>query len=312
MKNLYIIVPCYDEEAVLKITSEKLQQQLEHLIQKDKVSNESKIIFVDDGSNDSTWNVIKELCDNNVSFGGIKLSRNKGHQNALLAGLMTMVDEADMMVTIDADLQDDVNVIEEMVDKCYEGNDIVYGVRHTRDSDTFFKRTTAEGFYKLTNILGGELVFNHADFRLMSKRAVLALSQFDEVNLFLRGLIPMLGFPSEIVTYERHERVAGETKYPLKKMISFAIEGITSLSVKPIQLITKMGMIFVVISIVMFGWMLIQHFTGNTIEGWTSILCSLWFIGGVMVFSIGMIGEYIGKIYLETKHRPKYFIEEII
>lgn len=310
-KIMYIIVPCYNEEAVLTQSCSCLLEELSLLIKNNKISEESKIIFVDDGSKDKTWKLISQFSDEHKNVGGIKLSRNKGHQNALLAGLMTMVHEADMMVTIDADLQDDVTVIEQMVDKYHEGNDIVYGVRSARKTDTFFKKTTAEGFYKLTNIMGGELIFNHADFRLMSKRAVLALSQFDEVNLFLRGLIPMLGFPSEIVTYERHERAAGETKYPLKKMISFAVEGITSLSVKPIQLITKLGMMFVVISFVMFVWMLIQHFSGNTIEGWTSILCSLWFIGGVMVFSIGMIGEYIGKIYLETKHRPKYFIEEI-
>lgn len=312
MDKMFIIVPCYNEEAVLKQSCSCLLEEQNLLIKNNKISEESKIIFVDDGSKDKTWKLISQFSDEHENVGGIKLSRNKGHQNALLAGLMTMVPEADIMVTIDADLQDDVKVIEQMVDKYHEGNDIVYGVRSARTTDTLFKKTTAEGFYKLTNILGGELIFNHADFRLMSKRAVLALSQFDEVNLFLRGLIPMLGFPSEIVTYERHERAAGETKYPLKKMISFAVEGITSLSVKPIQLITKLGMIFVVISIVMFFWMLGQHFSGNTIEGWTSILCSLWFIGGVMVFSIGMIGEYIGKIYLETKHRPKYFIEEII
>lgn len=311
MDKMFIIVPCYNEEAVLPQSCDNLLEELNLLIKNNKISEESKIIFVDDGSKDKTWMLISQFSDEHGNVGGIKLSRNKGHQNALLAGLMSMVPEADMMVTIDADLQDDVKVIEQMVDKYHEGNDIVYGVRSARKTDTFFKKTTAEGFYKLTNMLGGELIFNHADFRLMSKRAVLALSQFDEVNLFLRGLIPMLGFPSEIVTYERHERAAGETKYPLKKMISFAVEGITSLSVKPIQLITKLGMLFVVISIVMFVWMLIQHFSGNTIEGWTSILCSLWFIGGVMVFSIGMIGEYIGKIYLETKHRPKYFIEEI-
>lgn len=311
MDKMFIIVPCYNEEAVLPQSCDNLLEELNLLIKNNKISEESKIIFVDDGSKDKTWMLISQFSDEQENVGGIKLSRNKGHQNALLAGLMTMVPEADMMVTIDADLQDDVKVIAQMVDKYHEGNDIVYGVRSARTTDTFFKKTTAEGFYKLTNILGGELIFNHADFRLMSKRAVLALSQFDEVNLFLRGLIPMLGFPSEIVTYERHERAAGETKYPLKKMISFAVEGITSLSVKPIQLITKLGMMFVVISIVMFVWMLSQHFSGNTVEGWTSILCSLWFIGGVMVFSIGMIGEYIGKIYLETKHRPKYFIEEM-
>lgn len=311
MKKLFIIVPCYNEEEALQITSEKLLQQIELLINKEKILNSSKIVFVDDGSRDSTWKIIQGLCDSDVHFGGIKLSRNEGHQNALIAGLLTSVKYADMMVTIDADLQDDVSVIEQMVDKFQEGNDIVYGVRSARETDTYFKKITAEGFYRITNAMGGELVYNHADYRLMSKRAVMALSQFGEVNLFLRGLIPMLGFPSDMVYYERHERCAGASKYPFRKMISFAIEGITSLSVKPIQFVTKLGISFVAISVVMLLWMLIQYFCGNTVEGWTSILCSLWFIGGMMVFSIGIIGEYIGKIYLETKHRPRYFVEDL-
>ena len=276
------------------------------------ISSNSKIIFVDDGSKDTTWNIIEDLNVNDDIFLGLKLSKNKGHQNALLAGLMYAKEHADMVISLDADLQDDINVIDKFVKEYYNGNDIVYGVRSKRERDTFFKRFTAESFYKFMKILGVNIIFNHADYRLMSKRALGGLSRFKEVNLFLRGIIPLIGFKSSIVLYERNERFAGESKYPLKKMLSFAFDGITSFSVKPIRMITAIGSIIFVISALFFIYSLSMKFLGKTIVGWTSIVCSIWMIGGIQLLCLGVIGEYIGKIYNEVKARPKYIIEKKI
>lgn len=305
--KLAIVVPCYNEQEVLKETAKRLKEKLEAL--KDDISPDSKIFFVDDGSTDSTWEIIKEL-SLEPCFEGIKLSRNRGHQNALLAGLMTVKSDFDAVISMDADLQDDIDAIDKMIASYAQGNDIVYGVRSSRKKDTFFKRTTAVCFYKLMRLLGAETVYNHADYRLMSRRALQALAEFDEVNLFLRGLIPMIGFKSDIVYYERGERFAGKSKYPLRKMLSFASEGITSLSIKPIKLILRLGALFCVFGFGIFLYALIQHFLGHTTAGWTSLMASIWVVGGMQMVSIGVIGKYIGKIYLETKHRPKYIIEE--
>ena len=307
---LYMVIPCYNEEEVLPETSKQLKEKLEYLISLNKIDKESRIIFVDDGSKDKTWEIIEKLHGENLIWSGIKLSRNRGHQNALLAGLMSSKERADMMISMDADLQDDVDVIEAMVDKYHAGNDIVYGVRSSRESDTVFKRSTAQGFYKLMNGMGAETVYNHADFRLMSRRAVEGLAQFGEVNLFLRGIVPMIGYPSDKVYYERKERLAGESKYPFKRMVSFAMEGITSLSVEPIRKITALGITVFVVSIVILIYCIVRHFTGHTITGWTTLALSVWAIGGLILLSIGIIGEYIGKIYLETKARPRYIIEK--
>ena len=307
---LYMVIPCYNEEAVLPETSRQLKEKLEHMIQNGSIDAESRIVFVDDGSKDKTWSIIEQLHNTDEIFSGIKLSRNRGHQNALLAGLMSSVTRADMMVSMDADLQDDVDAIEAMVEKYHAGIDIVYGVRSSRETDTAFKRSTAQGFYKLMNDMGAETVYNHADFRLMSRRAVEGLAQFGEVNLFLRGIVPMIGYPSDKVYYERKERLAGESKYPFKRMVSFAMEGITSLSVEPIRKITALGITVFVVSIVILIYCIVRHFTGHTITGWTTLALSVWAIGGLILLSIGIIGEYIGKIYLETKARPRYIIEK--
>lgn len=312
MKILYVIVPCYNEEEVLLETSNRLRKKVSSLIDKKKISNESRIVFVDDGSEDKTWEIILALHKNDLLFSGIKLSRNKGHQNALLAGIMTVRDEADFIISIDADLQDDLQVIDNFIEKYYEGNDIVYGVRSSRTTDTFFKKSSAEGFYKLMKLLGADIIYNHADYRLMSKRAIEGLSQFKEVNLFLRGIVPLIGYKSCIVTYERQERFAGESKYPLKRMIGFALNGITSFSIKPIRLITSLGFSLFLISILMSIYFLILYFKGITVQGWTSITISVWAIGGLQLLATGVIGEYLGKIYLETKQRPKYIIEDYL
>lgn len=307
---LYLVIPCYNEQEVLPETSKQLKSKLESLINSGKISKESKICFVNDGSKDKTWEIIQQLHNEDKIFRGIKLSRNKGHQNALLAGLMTVKDECDAAISLDADLQDDINAIDEMVDKfTNEGCDVVYGVRSSRKTDTFFKKFTAEGFYKIMEKMGIEIVFNHADYRLMSKKALNGLEQFDEVNLFLRGIVPLIGYKSDNVYYERKERFAGESKYPLKKMLAFALEGITSMSIKPIRFITSLGLGIFTISIFMLIYFLVRHFTGATVTGWTSIVVSVWAIGGLQLLSIGIIGEYIGKIYLETKHRPKFIVE---
>ncbi|MFT8314229.1 MAG: glycosyltransferase family 2 protein [Clostridium sp.] len=309
-KTLYLVIPCYNEESVLRETAKQLNEKMKTMILKNYISKNSKIMFVNDGSKDSTWNIIEDLNRNDPIFIGLKLSRNKGHQNALLAGLMDSKNCADMVISLDADLQDDINVIDSFVEEYYAGSDIVYGVRSKREKDTFFKRFTAESFYKFMKALGVDIVFNHADYRLMSKRALEALEQFKEVNLFLRGIIPLIGFKSSIVVYERNERFAGESKYPLKKMLNFAFEGITSFSVKPIRIITTIGGIIFIISTLFFIYSLIMKFLGKTVVGWTSIVCSIWMIGGIQLLCLGVIGEYIGKIYNEVKARPKYIIEK--
>lgn len=311
-KAIYMVIPCYNEQEVLGETAKLLNNKFRDLINKDKISEESKIIFVDDGSRDETWQIICELHQVNKLFGGIKLSCNRGHQNALLAGLMTVKEYADAVISMDADLQDDIHAIDEMIDKFYEGAEIVYGVRNKRETDTFFKRFTAETFYKLMNWLGAKTVFNHADFRLMSKCALDELEKFEEVNLFLRGLVPMIGYRTDVVYYERSERFAGESKYPLKKMIAFAVEGITSLSIKPIKLVTSVGITIFIVSIMATLYCLYRHLTGNTVQGWTSMAISIWALGGIQLIAIGVVGEYIGKVYLEVKHRPRYIIEKFI
>lgn len=309
---LYTVIPCYNEEEVLKETASRLIEKYKSLIANDKISINSRIVFVNDGSKDKTWDIIKELHEKNVTYSGINLSRNRGHQNALLAGLMTAKDYADMVISMDADLQDDINAMDKMIDSYLAGSDIVYGVRNKREKDTFFKKFTAEGFYKIMNKMGAEVIFNHADYRLMSKKALEGLSNYKEVNLFLRGIVPMIGYKTDVVTYERGERFAGESKYPLGKMISFAIQGITSLSVKPMRMIVGLGFLTSFISIIMMIYSVFRHFTGHTVTGWSSLMTSIWFLGGLNLLAIGIVGEYIGKIYLETKSRPRYIIDEFI
>ncbi|MBQ7316719.1 MAG: glycosyltransferase family 2 protein [Clostridia bacterium] len=310
--KLYLVIPCYNEEAVLPETAKRLREKYDALMSEGKISADSRIVFVNDGSKDKTWEMIEDLHRADPVFRGICLSRNKGHQNALMAGLMTVKDECDAAISMDADLQDDINAIDAMVDKYAEGYEVVYGVRSSRKKDTFFKRTTAQGFYRVMKSMGVETVYNHADYRLMSARALHALSEFDEVNLFLRGIVPLVGFKSAEVTYERGERFAGESKYPLKKMISFATEGITSMSVKPIRMIAALGFLVFLVSIGVLIYSVIRKFTGYTVEGWAFLAVSIWALGGVQLLAIGVIGEYIGKIYLETKHRPKYIISEYL
>ena len=313
MRNkLYMVIPCYNEQEVLPETSKRLKEKLSTLVKAGKIDPESRIIFVNDGSKDRTWEIIRRLHEEDPVFGGVNLSRNRGHQNALLAGLMTVKDHADMAISMDADLQDDINAIDEMVEKYLNGTDIVYGVRSSRAKDTFFKKATAEGFYKLMNTMGVNTVFNHADYRLMSKRALEGLTEFREVNLFLRGIVPMIGYSTDVVYYERGERFAGESKYPLGKMLSFAIEGITSLSTKPIRMITFLGFFIFLVSIGILIYSLVRHFMGATIVGWTTLMVSVWAIGGLILLSLGVVGEYIGKIYLETKARPRFLIEEFL
>lgn len=310
--TLYLVIPCYNEEAVLPETSRRLKEKYTALMEAGKIGRDSRIVFVNDGSKDKTWDMICDLHAADPMFRGICLSRNRGHQNALMAGLMTVREECDAAISMDADLQDDINAIDEMVDRYNQGYEVVYGVRSSRKKDTFFKRTTAQGFYKLMRAMGVETVYNHADYRLMSRRALEALSRFDEVNLFLRGIVPLVGFKSTTVSYERGERFAGESKYPLKKMVSFAFEGITSMSVKPIRMIAALGGAVFAVSLVILIYSLIRHFTGHTVEGWTFLAVSIWALGGVQLLAIGVIGEYIGKIYLETKHRPKYVISQYL
>lgn len=311
-KILYLVIPCYNEEEVLADTAGKLDKKMKELMAEGLIDVKSRIIFVNDGSMDLTWKIIEDLHNKDTLFGGINLTRNRGHQNALLAGLMTVKDDADIVISLDADLQDDINVFEEMLRKNNEGYDVVYGVRNDRKKDSFFKRHTAQMFYKLTNKLGGDLIYNHADFRLMSRRALEGLAQFEEVNLFLRGIVPLIGYPSTIVEYERKERLAGKSKYPLKKMMSFAIEGITSLSIKPMRFVTGMGIFVFLVSIAMMIYAFASYFTGRVVAGWTSILISVWAIGGMVLLGLGIVGSYIGKIYLETKKRPRYIVEKYI
>jgi len=313
MENvLYLVIPCYNEEEVLPETSTRLQKKMTDLIGRKKIDQKSRIIFVNDGSKDKTWKLIEELHQKDKIFGGINLSRNRGHQNALLAGLMTVKEHADMVISMDADLQDDIKAIDEMVDKYLDGTDIVYGVRTSRQKDTFFKKATAEGFYKMMNAMGASTVFNHADYRLMSRRALEGLAQYGEVNLFLRGVVPMIGYNTDVVYYERGERFAGESKYPVGKMLTLAVEGVTSLSTKPIRMITGLGFFIFIVSIGMLIYSLVRHFIGATIVGWTTLMVSVWAIGGLILLSLGVVGEYIGKIYLETKARPRFIIEQFL
>ncbi len=309
---LYIVVPCYNEEAVLPETAKRLRAKLRALVKAGTVSPKSRILFVNDGSKDATWEIVSRLHQVDPIFCGADLSRNRGHQNALLAGLMTAKDRADLVISMDADLQDDVEAVDAMVEKYMAGADVVYGVRSSRKKDSFFKRFTAESFYRLMDALGAETVFNHADYRLMSKRALEGLAEFKEVNLFLRGIVPMVGFRSDTVEYERGERFAGESKYPLKKMLSFAMEGVTSLSVKPIRMITALGFLVFLISLGMIVYNIVRWATGNTVAGWASLSCSVWLIGGLILLSLGVVGEYIGKIYLEAKGRPRFLIRELL
>lgn len=310
--TLYIVVPCYNEEEVLPETARRLGDKLEELVRAGKISEKSRVLFVNDGSRDRTWETISALHASDRRFCGLDLSRNRGHQNALLAGLMTAKDRADMTISMDADLQDDIGAVDAMVDKYYAGCDVVYGVRSSRKKDTFFKRATARGFYRVMNFLGAETVFDHADYRLLSRRALEGLAEFREVNLFLRGIVPLVGFSSGVVEYERGERFAGESKYPLKKMISFAMEGITSLSTKPIRYIALLGFLIFLVSIAMLIWSIFRWAHGDTVLGWASVICSVWAIGGLILLSLGVIGEYIGKIYLETKARPRFLIRELL
>ena len=311
-KILYIVVPCYNEEEVLPVTKGMFIDKLESLYQSGKISRDSRVLFVNDGSKDNTWEIIKSLSDQNEYIEGISLSRNRGHQNALLAGLMYAKDRADVTISIDCDGQDDINAMDEMIDAFLDGCDVVYGVRSSRKTDTPFKRTTALGFYKLMKFLGVEVVYNHADYRLMSARALEALSEFKEVNLFLRGIVPLVGFKSATVEYERHERFAGESKYPLKKMLAFAIDGITSFSVKPIRMVFSLGVIIFLCSIAVLIYSLIRWAFGQTVTGWTTLIISIWALGGIQLLSLGLIGEYIGKIYKEVKARPKFIIDETL
>ena len=309
---LNVVIPCYNEEEALESTYKVLNKKMNSLIKENLISKKSKVVLVNDGSKDNTWNVIKKLHEENNMYVGVNLSRNKGHQNALLAGLMYAKDNCDISISMDADLQDDINVMDDMIKKYNEGSEIVYGVRNSRKKDSFFKRFTAEGFYKFMNIMGVEVVFNHADCRLMSKRALQELSNYKEVNLFLRGIIPQLGFKTSISYYERNKRVAGESKYPLKKMLMFAMDGITSFSIKPLRMIAFIGFIILICSIIAFIYSIVMKLLGNTVVGWTFIVCSIWLIGGIQMLSLGIIGEYIGKIYNETKKRPRYIIESIL
>ncbi len=307
---LYVVVPCYNEEEVLEETTKQLKLKLTSLIKTKKISSKSKVMYVNDGSKDKTWELIKQIHSKEELFTGITLSRNRGHQNALLAGLMTAKNYADLIISMDADLQDDINAMDEMIDKYHAGYEIVYGVRSARKTDTWFKRVTAEGFYKFMQLMGVEVVYNHADYRLTSKRVLDNFADFKEVNLFLRGMFPLVGFKSTKVYYERHERFAGESKYPLKKMLNFAWDGITSFSVKPIRLVLNLGVLIFGISIIMLLYSLIVKLVGKAVEGWTFIVCSIWLVSGIQMLSIGIVGEYIGKIYNETKQRPRYIISE--
>ena len=308
---LAIVIPCYNEKDVLPTTAHHLLGVVQQLAEGGAISKDSKIVFVDDGSKDGTWELIEGLCkENPQNFSGIKLSRNRGHQNALLCGLLSVKEFADVSISIDADLQDDISIIDDMLNLHNSGCEIVYGVRSKRTKDSFFKRITAHCFYRLIRMLGAHIIYNHADFRLMGKNALNALEEYREVNLFLRGIVPMLGYKTGIAYYERKERMAGESKYPFAKMLKFALEGITSLSIKPIRMVTIMGIVIFIMSLFMIVYSVIQYFMGETATGWSSIICSLWSIGGLILLSIGIVGEYTGKIYLETKQRPRFIVEK--
>ena len=308
VKILYVVIPCYNEEEVICETARQLEIKMKDLMKKKKISSKSKVMFVNDGSKDSTWEKILELHQKNKLFTGLCLSKNKGHQNALLAGLLTAKNHADIVISMDADLQDDINSIDEMIEKNSLGAEIVYGVRSSRKNDSFFKRFTAEAFYRIMKFLGVDIIFNHADYRLTSKRVLDALEEYEEVNLFLRGIFPLIGYPSSVVYYERHERFAGESKYPLKKMLHFAWDGVTSFSVRPIRLILNLGIFIFVISLFVTIYCVVVKLFGYTVDGWTFLACSIWLVGGVTMLSLGVVGEYIGKIYNEVKARPRYHI----
>lgn len=311
MKNiLYVVIPCYNEEDVILETTKRLNEKLHNLISKKIIDKNSKVLYVNDGSKDKTWELIEKIHNDNKIFTGISLSRNRGHQNALLAGLMVAKNYADIVISMDADLQDDINAIDEMLEKYKTGAEIVYGVRSSRKKDSWFKRTTAQLFYKFMKVMGVDIVYNHADYRLASKRVLNELEKYNEVNLFLRGIFPLIGFKSDIVYYERAERFAGKSKYPLKKMFNFAWDGITSFSVKPIRFVLNIGIIMFIISMVVLIYCFVVKITGNTVTGWTFIACSIWAVAGIEMFAIGLVGEYIGKIYVETKSRPRYIIDK--
>ena len=308
--SLYIVIPCYNEEAVLPITAPLFRDKLLSLSSQGKISPDSRVLFVNDGSKDNTWNLICQLAKEDEHYMGICLSRNRGHQNALLAGLMEAKDKCDITISIDCDGQDDINAMDAMVDEYLSGAEIVYGVRSKRDTDTFFKRFTAESFYKLMKWMGADTVYNHADYRLVSSRALKEFANFKEVNIFLRGMFPLVGFKSTCVYYERHERIAGESHYPLKKMLALAFDGITSLSIKPIRIITGLGVVISLVAFALIVYALVSYFTGNVVSGWASSLIVTCFLGGIQLISLGVIGEYIGKIYMETKARPRFIISE--
>lgn len=312
-ETLYLVIPCYNEQEVLPETSKRLAAKLGGMMEQGVVSEHSRVLFVDDGSRDTTWDIISDLHSKQPNlFSGLKLAHNRGHQNALVAGLSTAKDFCDMAISLDADLQDDINVIDKFVSEYYSGCDVVYGVRSSRATDTVFKRSTAVGYYKFLKLMGVEIVENHADYRLMSRRALEALMQYEEVNLFLRGIVPLIGFRTSVVTYERSERFAGESKYPLKKMLAFAIDGITSFSVKPIRFITALGMLIFAASIIALFTLLMLKLFGYTVTGWTTLMGSIWAIGGIQLLCLGVIGEYIGKIYMEVKHRPRFLVDRFL
>ena len=310
--TVYFVIPCYNEEAVLPETTRRMTDKLNAMRAAGLIGEKSRILYVDDGSKDRTWELVSQFNRENPWVEGVKLSHNRGHQHALLCGLMSAMPRCDAAISMDADLQDDIDALDQFVKKFQEGCDVVYGVRNTRDTDTWFKRTTAEGFYKVMQLLGVDVVFNHADYRLMSKRALEALSEYKEVNLFLRGIVPLIGYRSDYVYYDRHERFAGESKYPLKKMLSFALDGITSFSVKPLKLISNLGILISVLSILGLLYALISYFAGWAVTGWTAIVCSIWLLGGLQMLCLGVVGGYIGKIYSEVKARPRYRVEEYL
>lgn len=310
ISTLYVVIPCYNEEEVLEETTKQLKKKIEKLIKDKKISGKSKVMYVNDGSKDNTWSLIKKINEKEPLFTGITLSRNRGHQNALLAGLMTAKKYSDVVISMDADLQDDINAMDEMIEKYNNGKDIVYGVRSSRKKDTWFKKTTAQGFYKFMKMMGVDVVYNHADYRLTSKRVLDEFENFKEVNLFLRGMFPLVGYSSDVVYYERNERFAGESKYPLKKMLNFAWDGITSFSVKPIRLVLNLGILIFAISLLVLLYCLIVKVCGKAVTGWTFVVSSIWLVAGIQMLSIGIIGEYIGKIYSETKARPRFIVSE--
>ena len=309
MSTVYLVVPCYNEEAVLPETVSRLTEKMKTLIAAGHAEENSRVLLVDDGSKDKTWELICRFCEENPLCAGLKLAHNRGHQNALLAGLMAAKEKADCAISLDADLQDDIDALDGFLAKFEEGCDVVYGVRNKRDTDSFFKRSTARGFYKVMKMLGVDVVYDHADYRLMSRRALEALGDYKEVNLFLRGIVPLIGYRSDYVYYDRHERFAGESKYPLKKMISFALDGITSFSVKPLKLISNLGILISILSVLGLLYALISYFVGVTVAGWTAIVCSIWLLGGIQLLCIGVLGGYIGKIYSEVKARPRFRVE---